>query len=187
MNDTPFPTGMSLVGMTPKQAAHHRIRFVDVCATSPQLPEPREEFRMFYEALRRYSLYTMQTESPLLPTDEMREKAQHMYSHATSCLEVIDSINRSFVQTVGFVYLLNMQNGLHKIGRTIHPKQRVKELSIEHGVNIEVVVMMFTFNCRALERILHQRYADKLAWRREYFALTPRDIIDITSLAFDIC
>lgn len=84
----------------------------------------------------------------------------------------------------GFVYLLQTQSGLCKIGWTKSVMSRVRQLQCG---NPEPLLLLHHFrseNAQRDERKLHRLFAYKLV-RNEWFALTDQDIENVRSIGLD--
>ncbi|WP_395138279.1 GIY-YIG nuclease family protein [Armatimonas sp.] len=74
-----------------------------------------------------------------------------------------------------FVYLVQADNGLVKIGRTRNIKNRLSELRVGSPCELELLVMVKALDCVLLEQRLHRRFA-KTRVRGEWFRLSMEDI-----------
>ena len=72
--------------------------------------------------------------------------------------------------------------GYYKIGRAKKLDQRVKRFEIKLPFEIELVCSVHSDDYVALERALHERFADRRV-NGEWFALTQADIDYIRGLA----
>lgn len=106
-------------------------------------------------------------------------------------------INRSVLNRAhlpGFVYLA-FAGGLHKIGQSGDPHQRIKAVRSEiayicdipeiKGASPKIVHVIPTNNRRIAERVLHLKFADKRRIKEhtcEWFQLDANDISWIQSL-----
>lgn len=79
-----------------------------------------------------------------------------------------------------YVYVIQVDSGAIKIGKSFNPLGRVS--GIQTG-NHEEARLVFSFElptdeaATALERVLHERYADRRL-RREWFAVDPNHVIE---------
>ena len=74
----------------------------------------------------------------------------------------------------GFVYLLR-GNDQHKIGRTKHVDDRMKQISQKLPFEIELVHAIETDDTETLEAQLHDRFADRRL-KGEWFDLSEQDV-----------
>ena len=81
--------------------------------------------------------------------------------------------------TEGWVYLLRHSSGVYKIGITLEPRSRFKQLKV--GSSNALISTCFIKNPGAIEKQLQARYAAKRLPQSEYFALNEKDIEDIIS------
>lgn len=79
---------------------------------------------------------------------------------------------------LGFVYLIQSENLLTKIGSSRNVHQRFKDLLCGCPVEIIVTHTLESENYIKIEAILHKRY-DKKRIRGEWFNLSSQDIADI--------
>lgn len=84
----------------------------------------------------------------------------------------------------GFVYLLcnEVNPSIYKIGRTRNPKSRRETFGVLLPFDVEYVCLIQADDMYALERELHDRFADKRV-NGEWFALSPDDVTHIKSMA----
>ncbi len=78
----------------------------------------------------------------------------------------------------GFVYLVKSNTAHYKIGKSIHPKQRVKEFvdgNVLLPIEFDLQHTIETDNCHNLEKLFHNKYA-KNRVRGEWFVLDEQDI-----------
>lgn len=76
----------------------------------------------------------------------------------------------------GYVYLLSC-DGLHKIGLSINPLQRIRAVAPRHA---ELVHLIACDNPQVVESVLHRRFASKHV-KGEWFNLLEHDIALIQS------
>lgn len=84
----------------------------------------------------------------------------------------------------GWVYLQTHvnANGLHKIGLTRHPEQRLEQLG---GEDCTVICRVLSSNPEALEAQLHGQFADKRLPQTEYFDLSDLEVGDCVATMQD--
>jgi hypothetical protein len=76
----------------------------------------------------------------------------------------------------GYVYLLEAENGLYKIGRSKHPRFRIAELTKAIApFEIKAIHTAWYPDCHQAERELHVAFSEQRR-RGEWFALTPADV-----------
>lgn len=88
-------------------------------------------------------------------------------------------------QCVGFVYLMegSFSTGTEwKIGFSHNPVRRSVQIERDAEVPVRVICSIPALDMRALERSLHERFADKRT-RGEWFKLDPEDVNYIRMLA----
>lgn len=78
----------------------------------------------------------------------------------------------------GRVYLLRAENGLHKIGRTANPSDRLKTFSVKLPFQVQFEHLIETNDMYALESKLHKLFAEKNI-AGEWFELSPEDVLYI--------
>lgn len=81
----------------------------------------------------------------------------------------------------GFVYLL-AGGGLHKIGKTLSPEKRVRQIAAGLPFAIETLCILEAADRHQLERALHVKYAHKRV-NGEWFDLDPEDVSFIRAVA----
>lgn len=74
----------------------------------------------------------------------------------------------------GYIYILK-SGDLYKIGQSAKPRKRLRQLRTGSSLPIEVVYTMRTPHYKFVEKILHNRLADKRV-RGEWFALSETDL-----------
>ena len=83
----------------------------------------------------------------------------------------------------GYVYAARgFPGGATKVGRTCHPERRLAELRRKYGSQVRFVLIMFSRNSRASERVLHLRYDLKRVLHHlssELFNLSNYDLASI--------
>lgn len=82
----------------------------------------------------------------------------------------------------GYVYLLQSESGLYKIGLTKDPRKRAKTFGVLLPFSVEFICLIKTEDMPVLEAELHQRYASKRL-NGEWFRLSPEDVDYIQRLA----
>jgi hypothetical protein len=75
----------------------------------------------------------------------------------------------------GYVYLMQAENGIYKIGMAKNVEDRRKSLEREIPLKMKVIHYFFSENCRKAERHLHTVYAD-LRLRYEWFTLSDEHV-----------
>src|SRR5688500_44446 len=80
----------------------------------------------------------------------------------------------------GAVYLLKVGSS-YKIGCSIHPQKRIRQLQTGSSATIECVHILPTNYHRQIEEKLHYMFADKRE-RGEWFLLTTEDVAYVKSL-----
>jgi hypothetical protein len=84
----------------------------------------------------------------------------------------------------GYVYLLEAENGLFKIGRSKQPKFRISEITKAVApFEIKEVHKAWYPDCHAVESALHRRFAKKRK-RGEWFALSAEEAREVINHAF---
>ena len=79
----------------------------------------------------------------------------------------------------GYVYLIGSRRfGWFKIGKSLSPKLRIKNLGILLPFKIHVLSVWGTSNHTLLESLMHERYADK-AINGEWFSFSSKDLLEI--------
>lgn len=81
----------------------------------------------------------------------------------------------------GYVYLVDSQIGVWKIGRSSVPVKRISKLDVVLPYDLEVSALIETKDMYSLESRLHDMYASKRV-KGEWFKLTTEDIEYIKSL-----
>ena len=84
-------------------------------------------------------------------------------------------VNVSAPQHHGYVYIVQADNGLFKIGKARKPKERVQQLGIKLPYELDVVLLLESGDYSKLEATLHQRFASKRV-AGEWFALDEKDL-----------
>jgi len=75
----------------------------------------------------------------------------------------------------GFVYLLKGENGKYKIGCSINPERRCKELCLSSCENHKLVHTITSDDMYALEKMCHTIFKDKKS-HSEWFNLSDTDV-----------
>ena len=81
----------------------------------------------------------------------------------------------------GYVYVLQADNGLCKIGKAKVLDKRVEQLEVQLPYDLELLVSIETDDRDSLEKELHEKFADKRK-KGEWFDLTKEDIAYIKGL-----
>ncbi len=83
----------------------------------------------------------------------------------------------------GYVYLIQEvdYSRQYKIGRTIDPKTRLKQVDIKTPGDTKVIALLKTKDAKTLEKQLHKKYASKRK-RGEWFDLTDTQVREICNL-----
>jgi hypothetical protein len=77
--------------------------------------------------------------------------------------------------TPGYVYILQGDNGLYKIGSTNRLDRRIWEVSHYSGVRCELYYSVETANMNELEKKLHKQFKDMRVYG-EWFDLNPLEL-----------
>jgi hypothetical protein len=84
----------------------------------------------------------------------------------------------------GYVYLLEAENGLYKIGRSKHPRFRIAELTKAVApFQIKAIHTAWYPDCHKAERELHIQFSEQRR-RGEWFALTAADVKAVIEHAY---
>ena len=77
----------------------------------------------------------------------------------------------------GYVYLITHVNacGLHKIGMTRSPVERLKQLAID-GIDVTVIALVMSNDPKTLERDLHKQFSALRVPQSEWFNLKTDDV-----------
>ncbi len=76
----------------------------------------------------------------------------------------------------GYVYLaINMSNGFFKIGKSINPLQRLKQLNKQFGENISFFNVIMCSDMNWAENYLHKRFEDRRL-HNEWFAFLSDEV-----------
>lgn len=80
----------------------------------------------------------------------------------------------------GYVYLIkhHNSNGLHKIGRTIKPDNRMNQLG---GEDLDVIALVLCTDANEVERELHRQYSSKRLPQSEWFNLSTDEVRQVQS------
>ena len=80
----------------------------------------------------------------------------------------------------GYVYLIkhHNSNGLHKIGRTIKPDNRMNQLG---GEDLDVIALVLCTDANEVERELHRQYSSKRLPQSEWFNLSIDEVRQVQS------
>jgi len=82
----------------------------------------------------------------------------------------------------GYVYVLKSPTGAYKIGKTKHPKDRLRTFHVKLPFEVEYACLIPTQNMNDLEHQLHIKYKDKRI-NGEWFNLSDDDLDDLKGLA----
>lgn len=87
--------------------------------------------------------------------------------------------------TISWVYVLkNPATGLYKIGKSTNINQRVKTISMQSGVWVELIcaayIETFHTDYSLIETLLHRHFKPKRVIG-EWFSLSTQDVLDIYS------
>lgn len=80
------------------------------------------------------------------------------------------------IQDAGWIYVLDNGMGHYKIGKTIHPTLRIKQLSIQLPFPVTIAYIFRDENHHEAEKALHALFAPKRL-NGEWFELDPIDDI----------
>ena len=78
----------------------------------------------------------------------------------------------------GYVYVIDAQNGMYKIGLSKIPKIRLDMLSVSLPFDLKLALLIDCQDMDKVENDLHEFYKDKRQ-KGEWFQLTEKDLIDI--------
>lgn len=93
--------------------------------------------------------------------------------------------NPQYADTSGFVYLVATPNGWYKIGMSKHPYKRMSSLQVGTPLEITLIHRVFSFDCAALEKALHDYY--QAYWLRgEWFNLPQSCVFEFPSVATEL-
>jgi hypothetical protein len=81
----------------------------------------------------------------------------------------------------GYVYLLDSQIGVWKIGRSSVPVKRISTLEVKLPYDLEVIALIETKDMYGLESHMHNKYAAKRV-KGEWFRLSSEEVEYIRSL-----
>jgi len=101
-----------------------------------------------------------------------REKAQQFAGQRSNIKAAED---RS-----GYVYVVEADNGLYKIGLSKEPRKRIDALGVKLPYELEIIILIETPDRYELERELHEQFADKRK-NGEWFELTSKDLETINA------
>lgn len=82
----------------------------------------------------------------------------------------------------GYVYLIQADNGVYKIGRSQNPKSRIKRLGITLPYEIGVIHLIKSNQYIKAEKQLHDRFASKRL-KGEWFDLSDDDVTEIKGIS----
>lgn len=78
---------------------------------------------------------------------------------------------------MGKVYLMKSVDSLYKIGVSVNPKRRIKEIQTGNSNKVELVCEYETEKPYLLEKVLHNRYSHLLE-HGEWYILSLQDEIE---------
>lgn len=78
-------------------------------------------------------------------------------------------------ETRGFVYLMESEIGLYKIGHSVNPATRLNDLRAQSPININLIHAIKYADRYAGENLWHKRFSAKRV-KGEWFRLDPDDI-----------
>lgn len=103
-------------------------------------------------------------------------------------MDMIDESVLASLPETEYVYILKDLDitGYYKIGMTKNISQRITHFGVTLPFRVGIVRVMPTMNARALESVLHRRYA---ACRKdgEWFDLSDADLQEVLSMGSDVC
>ena len=78
----------------------------------------------------------------------------------------------------GYVYLIRHpnSNGLHKIGRTNKPENRMNQLG---GEDLEIIALVLCTDANEVERELHRQYREQRLPQSEWFNLSDEEVEEV--------
>lgn len=78
----------------------------------------------------------------------------------------------------GFVYIIKIQTGEFKIGKSINVEKRIKEIDTSTPHELELVHAIISDNANNAEKLLHKKY-EKSRIKGEWFNLSSNDIDEL--------
>ena len=96
------------------------------------------------------------------------------------CPDYFD-LQPSLLRTKGYVYLIKLENGLYKIGKTKHLSDRMSVFAVSFPMKWELFYSFLSDDYSLAEKTLHMFFADKREIG-EWFSLDQRDINSITAI-----
>lgn len=84
-------------------------------------------------------------------------------------------------ETRGFVYLMESDIGLYKIGHSVRPKDRLNKLRAQSPINIKLLHTIKYADRFAAELMWHKRFASKRV-KGEWFKLDADDVKSFTTV-----
>lgn len=89
---------------------------------------------------------------------------------------IIEQLGEELMSRAGYVYLIKTDEGFYKIGKSISPPRRLRELT-KKGTEY-IIHIIQTDDCHKLENFLHDEYSHKNRGQ-EIFQLDENDLRDI--------
>jgi len=86
-----------------------------------------------------------------------------------------EELNQRFKECLGYVYFLQADNGLVKIGQTKILDKRIEQLAVSLPYKLQLILTIKSEQYTRLESHLHELYAEHRA-NGEWFALTDEDL-----------
>ena len=85
---------------------------------------------------------------------------------------------------VGYVYLIQADNGLTKIGNSENPEERLSQLQQNSPCQLNLYYCQFVKNSKHLEKFLHVKFASKRV-RGEWFNLSADELAQAKQVLID--
>lgn len=79
-----------------------------------------------------------------------------------------------------FVYFIQAENGLTKIGKSVEPDKRIQSLKTASPLKLEIIRVIETADMHTLEQYYHKKFAEKRV-KREWFDLSEEDLVNLTN------
>lgn len=96
-------------------------------------------------------------------------------------IEIIETVKDDRRIYRGYIYLMQADNGLYKIGRARNIQSRLQGLNREIPIKVECIHFFATKNYIAAEKFLHNKYADQRI-KYEWFSLDDDMVEEIKRL-----
>lgn len=80
-------------------------------------------------------------------------------------------------ESPGHVYAIGADTGAVKLGFSIHPEKRVKEIQHMSPIALRLLATLWVPDMREAERLLHEKYAHRRMWG-EWFDITHSEAIE---------